>query len=507
MGSRLGKAKLNILVSFICQVLTLVCGFIVPQLLIKTYGSETYGVTASITQFLAYISLLEGGVAGVARAALYKPLADNNVNATSEILQEIKYFFKIIGYVFVLYVVVLAIFFKSLSNVTCFDWASTALLVLVISISTFAQYFIGISYSVLLQASQRQYITNIINIITMIINTLFIVIFVELGLSIILVKLCSSIIFVSRPLLMRLYVQKNYKLIKIKNRNPQVLSQKWNALGQHIAYFLHSNTDIAVLTLFGNLKMVAVYSVYHMVVAAIQNLTSSFTAGMEAVFGDMLAKKEYTVLQRTFGYYDTLISFISLFLFSVTAALIVPFVKVYTNGVTDANYIEPLFAILLVIASAVYCIRLPYHSIIVAAGHFKQTQIAGYGEAVINILVSIVLVINYGLIGVAIGTVVAVLFRFIFYAIYLKNNIFYRNIAFFIKRTGINTLSFLLVVIVCQIPSRFIIVTGYFSWLLDSVICAIIALIILFALNYIFYQDDMKVLLQKVRKTRSIKQA
>ena len=39
------------------------------------YGSDVNGLVSSITQFLGYIALVEGGVGGVIRAALYKPLA------------------------------------------------------------------------------------------------------------------------------------------------------------------------------------------------------------------------------------------------------------------------------------------------------------------------------------------------------------------------------------------------------------------------------------------------
>ena len=48
------------------------------------------------------------------------------------------------------------------------------------------------------------------------------------------------------------------------------------------------------------------------------------------------------------------------FVFGCVAVLIVPFVKVYTFGVNDADYDVPLFALLITLAYAVYCIRLPY---------------------------------------------------------------------------------------------------------------------------------------------------
>lgn len=123
------------------------------------------------------------------------------------------------------------------------------------------------------------------------------------------------------------------------------MKQKWEGLGQHLAFYLHSHTDIAVLTIFVDLKAVAVYSVYNMVVAQMQNLSASFSTGMEALFGDMLAKEEQEKLHKTFSYYETLISIVTITLFSACAVLIVPFIRIYTADVADTNYIQPVFAI------------------------------------------------------------------------------------------------------------------------------------------------------------------
>ncbi len=97
MKNRSYYAKLNIYITLLCQVLTMVCGIIVPRILITSFGSELYGATSSITQFLAYITLLEGGICGVARAALYKPLANNDFDRVNKILKEIKKFFRQLG--------------------------------------------------------------------------------------------------------------------------------------------------------------------------------------------------------------------------------------------------------------------------------------------------------------------------------------------------------------------------------------------------------------------------
>ena len=63
------KAILNIISSLLLQVTTLICGFIVPKIIIEKFGSNVNGLVSSITQFLAYITLLEAGIGPVIKSA------------------------------------------------------------------------------------------------------------------------------------------------------------------------------------------------------------------------------------------------------------------------------------------------------------------------------------------------------------------------------------------------------------------------------------------------------
>ena len=489
VDSRSRRAKLNIVFSLIGQAITLICGLIVPRLLIGSFGSEAYGATASISQFLAYITLLEGGIGGVARAALYRPLAQNDNKKISSVICEIQRFFRVIALVFLAYVLVLACSFKSISRVECFDWISTFLLVIVISISIFAQYFIGISYQVLIQAAQKTYITQIISSLATILNTICIVILVSMGGNLIIVKLVSSIVFTLRPVIQYLYVRKTFHPEKVKERSEDILDQKWTGLGQHLAFFLHSNTDIAILTIMSNLNYVAIYSVYNMVVSQIQNVTTSFATGMEAMFGDMLAHKEIDKLHGAFNVYEAIISFVAGTLFSITAVMLIPFVKLYTSGINDVNYIHPIFGITLAIASYLYCLRMPYHSLTIAAGHFKQTKMAAYGEAIINISLSIILVWRFNLLGVAVATVLAVCFRTLFYVVYLSKNIFNRSIKQFIKRALCNFGSFAFVVFLGSFVVGMFSIDNYQTWCLCACVVSVVSLLVQIIVLKIFYRD------------------
>lgn len=493
MGSfsdtRKKRAALNIAVSFLSQPVLLVCGFIIPRLLIGKFGSDVYGATTSIFQFLSYITLLEGGIGGVARAAFYKPLSENNTLALSEIMQALKKFFFFVGIIFFVYVLSLAFTFKYISHIDFFSWQATFFLVLSISVSTFAQYFIGISNMILLQSAQKTYILLYLDIITAVINTIVTVLFVYSGAGIIAVKLASSFVFIIKPVFLALYVKKNYNLKKPDIKNKNLLPQKWTGLGQHLAYFLHNNTDVFLLTVMSSLKDVAVYSVYYLIVYHIQVIVQSFASGSEAVFGDMLAKKEYSSLNKAFSGYETLISVVTVVFFSVTAVLIVPFVKIYTSGITDANYIRPVFAVFLTLASTANCLRMPYLGVITAAGHFKQTRVGAYSEAVINIVLSVILLMLYGITGVAAATFFAVMFRWLYYVIYLKKNIMFMPILKPVKRFSVNAALMFIIVFVGNFALKFIKIDGYIAWVITGVILTLFAGVLTLAVNLIFYKE------------------
>ena len=69
------KAIYNILSNLLLQIIIVIYGFIVPKVIITSFGSNVNGLISSITQFLAYITLLESGFGPVVKSLLYKPIA------------------------------------------------------------------------------------------------------------------------------------------------------------------------------------------------------------------------------------------------------------------------------------------------------------------------------------------------------------------------------------------------------------------------------------------------
>lgn len=419
---KIQKSKLNVLTTLMKQVVATLCGILLPRVLIGAFGSVVYGATTSIAQFLSYISLLEGGIGRVARGALYEPLAKGDKGQISRIYRAIRNFFLKLAGIFLIYTLVIALFYHDIAGVTVFERPFTFGLVIAISLSTMANYLGGISDLTLMNADQKQYLTNTVITVTNIANMLLVVILVWADANILAVKLATALVFVTRRVFYTGYVKRHYRLPKV-SANGYQLEQKWTGMGQHIAFFLHTNTDIILLTLFADLKLVAVYSVYYLVVRSIWDISSSFAGGMEAKFGELIAKKQEDTLYRSYRKYSMMLTLVALVLFGCTGVLIVPFVRLYMAGVTDADYIQPVFALLLLLAEAINCFVLPYTTLPISANQLKKSRWGSYGEAIVNVGLSLVLIHWDPLLGVAAGTLAATVFKAAFYMRYTAKHI------------------------------------------------------------------------------------
>lgn len=478
----------NTVSSLVFQLTTIICGFILPRLILGAFGSEVNGLVNSITQFLGIISFLELGVGAVVQSALYKPLAEKRQDDVSKIIASANKFFSRLGQVLLVYVVILVALYPRFAARE-FGFAYTATLIIAISISSFAQYFFGIVNRLLLTADQRGYIQYNAQTIAVIGNTVACFILIYLDCSIQVVKLTTSLIYLLQPFWVYLYVRSYYKIDKKIKYTEEPITQKWNGIAQHVAAVILDGTDTIVLTMFATLSDVSIYSVYHLVVKGVKQLFLSMTNGITALIGELWAKQELNELNKTFSWTEWTIHTGTTFIFGLTAILVVPFVKVYTAGISDANYVQPLFAALIVAANAGHCIRLPYNIMILAAGHYKQTQNNYIVVAIINIIVSVATVKVWGLIGVAIGTLVAMAYQTVWMAVYDSKHLIKWPIKNFLKQIFVDIIT----VLIGFFAARMITMqeVSYFAWIILALKTTAVWSLIAIAINIIFYRSKM----------------
>ena len=488
---------LNTSSSLIFQLTTIICGFIVPKLILQTYGSEVNGLINSITQFLAIIAFLELGVGAVIQSSLYKPLAEKDDVEISKIVVSGQKFFSRLARILLIYVIILMGVYPLVAK-SNFGFLYTATMIFVISISSFAQYYFGIVNSLLITANQRGYFSFNIQTVTLILNTIACFILIKLGASIHIVKLTTSLIYLFRPILLSLYVKKNYNIDWNIKYSGEPIKQKWNGIAQHVASVILDGTDNIVLTIFMGLEAVSIYSVYNLVVTGVKRLLLSMTNGIKSLMGEMLAKEEFDKLRKFFGWVEWSIHTGTIFIFAVTSVLIVPFVEVYTSGINDANYTQPIFALLIVAANAGHCLRLPYNLMILAGGHYKQTQSNYVVASILNIVISIILVNFLGLVGIAIGTLIAMLYQTIWMAIYDSKNFIKWPIRNFVKQFLIDFITAILIILIGKIIS--INDITWSGWILYAIKVSLIAVAFILLINYIFYRPYIIKMFDKIKR-------
>lgn len=482
--------------AIINQAVALICAFILPRQLLIFYGSEVNGLISSISQFLSFVSLLDLGISSVVQTALYKPIADNDSKGVSRVLTASQRFFQRIGIVFILYSFFLAIIYP-IEIETSIGYVSTALLIIAISFSSLGEYLFGITNQVLLNANQKAYVQLGIRSLSMILNTVLSIILMHKGAGIVIVKIFSSLIFALRPFLMLFYIKRHYDYNYHEPFDENPIKQKWNGLAHHIASFVFGNTDVVLLTLFSSLQNVSIYSVYLLVVSGLNRLYATCLTGAESIFGKLYAEEKIDKLKKTFSIIEWISHNAVVFLFSNAAVLMLDFVRIYTEGVDDINYIYPVFSYLILAAYGLCCLRNVYNVLICAAGHFKQTQWSSIIEAALNLSISLLLVKRFQLVGIAIGTLCAVLYQLIYYFIYLHKNIIYMDFKNLIKLVLLDCMMVGLIIYWGGFLSS---VASYSTFIIKAVKSTVISIIVIGIVNFVFNNCYMQIVIRKITK-------
>lgn len=498
-SSRSKKALRNTGCQLLLELVTAICGLILPRLILSHFGSSYNGITQSISQFISCIALLKSGIGSVTRAALYKPLADRDSRGISEVINATESFMRKIAMIFSAFVLAFAIIYPLIVKKD-FSWWFAFTLVLILSISTVAQYFFGITYQMLIEANQNNYIISIVQICSTLVNTLISSVLILTGCSIHMVKLGSAIVFVIPPFFYLWYARRKYGIDKKVPSNDGMISQRWDAFGHQLANFINNNTDIIVTTVFLGLREVSVYSVYNMVANNIKKAVNSISSGTTAAFGNMLAKNEHEILKQRFNQYELLTFGVCTVLFTTTALMFVPFVRVYTREITDVNYSRFGLAVCFCIAEFFACIKLVYENIVFAAGKFKQTKNMAFIEAAINITVSVILANIIGLSGILIGTIVAGMFRTLMYNRFASKEIVHRSSLEICKKFVYTLLCIILCVLIAsRLPLNEI--NNYKEWFLYAIVVFLFTSVIGVVSAFALFKQDSMMLIRMITGT------
>ena len=407
------KMLFNLSSGAISQVIILLLGFIVPRIILTHYGSDTNGLTNTITQIFMYMALLEAGIGQAAQNALYPYISTNDRHGMSLIMSAARRYYRKISlaYAFAVLIVSIALPFALKTNVGFYSIFFYTIFEGLTALVGF--YYTGV-YSFFLFANGKTYIINSINLFVKV-SCYGIKIFLAIqGLNIAFIQLGYFIISLIQLVIYHRYMKKHYDWIdfnaapndfKLPDRNAYVLTE--------IASAVFSSTDMIVLSVFVSTMYSSVYSTYNMVFVALQTLLEAVYNSLKYLLGQNLQKgiEKYSKIHDAFN--SAFMCGITI-LVSVAYWFIIPFVKLYTKGVTDINYIYTWLPLCFCLVQILSRSRSISGNLTGIAGYAKPVSYVSLIEAISNAVMSIVLVQFFGIYGVLLATVCALPIKVIY---------------------------------------------------------------------------------------------
>lgn len=471
---------LNTVSSVTLQLVSLVAGFLVPRLIISTYGSETNGLVQSISQFMGLITLMQLGIGAVVQTAFYAPLYKRDSIATGEVYYATKLIFRYIALFYLGYVAIIVIVYPHFIVQTN-DVIGVSVLILVLSISLLMQYYWSLTNQLLLWADRKGYVCALLQSIAILVSTSISVFLMLNSFSIQVTKLASSVSFIIPVIGMHYYVNRNYQIIKPGKIRLDAIPHRLSGTAQHLASMALNSIDIIIVTFMLGLSQASVYSVYYMIAYNIRLLVMASSNGIQSVYGRTWASGDRVSISDIHDWTKHLFGAISLLIFLPTALLIADFVSIYTSGITDVAYRHNQLGMIIVLVQFLYCIQIPQTMLIKAANMFRETQRYYYLEAIIKVASSFVFVVLFGVVGVAMGSVLALVMR----------NIYLRHVTkgLMLQKKSLDIMELLLYVLTIismftiMYSSRFLPET-YLQWLGKAVVAVTVAAFVFFVLAF-----------------------
>lgn len=480
----------------LANILTIAVGIIIPRLVLINLGSEANGLMSSVGNILTYMSLLEAGVGTATVQALYKPIATTDYDSINSIMSATNYFYKRTGKVYLAIVIVISVVY-TIAIKTDLPRTSVFIVVLLSGLSGVISYFFQGKFKVYLSAEGKGYVnTNIVTFISISISLTKALLLYN-GFGIVSIQISSFILNIIQMIVYIVYIRHHYPWMNTDvNPNFEAINQRNAVLIHQICWMVFSNTDVLLLTIFAGLKEVSVYSMYAMIYGMVKSIAVVLYESYTYALGQSY-NTDKSWFMKLFNAYEVFSIMITFALYCICRAVMNPFLTLYTAGVNDIQYVDKYLPSLFAAFYLLHNGRTSSATLINISQHFEDTKWRSVLEACINLSVSIFCVIRFGVYGVLMGTIVALLYRsndmIVFAASILNRScwITYRrwlsNIAVFI---GISVV----------LDKLTITVDNYYQLLLYASVTSLFVVVIFCIANIILERECMLDILEVVKR-------
>lgn len=490
----------NLVISIFTQLITLALGLILPRIILVSWGSEYNGLISTVTTIMRYFSLLEAGVNVSTLQAFYKSIAKDDKNETSVIIKTSQNYYHKMSIVYALLIAVFALGYPAIISSDIPYWEIVIIIALQ-GLTGLINFAFRAAYQQLLNAEGKYYIISIITLFTTIFTYIVKIVAILIFDNIIVMQALSVIVILVQAVVYLFYFKKRYVWIDNSvSLDYSLLADRRYYLVQQIASLIFNSTDTFVISMFCGLKYVSVYTVYNMVYSALTALISMVRNSLNYVLGQAFHKNRDYFGQVYRAYSSFQITMGSI-LTSTGIILIVGFVKLYTKGVNDIDYVDYAVAILFSLNIILECARGAGLAALNIAGEASKTTNRYIIEAAINLLVSLILVRQLAIKGVLIGTVVAGIYRSIDTIIYINKHVLRKKIFSEFSYIGGCLIIFsFFAVYAYRMP---ISISSYVDFFVAGIICFVIVFFI-YGILYVIYNRRIIVTIIKKRRKENI---
>lgn len=399
----------NMKYNIVAQILNLIVQFVSRTFFIKILGNEYLGINGLFSNILTILSLADMGIGTVLIYSMYKPLANNDEEKMKALMNVYKKIYNVIAFtVLVIGLCItpfLQIFIKEMPNIPHIRFIFILYLLNTV-VSYLCIYKISIinadqkNYIVTMRQQIINLIANIVMIVALLVTHNFIVyLIVQILFSV------ASNVYISK-LAEKMYpFIKDCKGYKITEEEKKVIKKDTAAMMLHkIGGVVVGGTDNLIMSAMVGIDAVGIYSNYLLIINAIKKFTTQYFNSMSASVGNLNAEKDeeysYNVFKKVFFGNFWIFTFCSICLF----CLLNPFIEIWIGS--EYTFNTPIVAAI-VISFYVDGMRQTVLIFRDAMGIFTKDQIKPIIEAVANLVISIILTLKFGIIGIILGTIIS----------------------------------------------------------------------------------------------------
>ena len=452
MAKNGNRVKKNVLSGIVYQVVLITLSFLVPRLYLENFGSEVNGVLSTIKQIFVYMTLLEAGIGLATTQALYKPVAENDQNRVSSIISATHIFYRKAGIIYGVIVVLLALVYAYIIP-TGMEPVVVFAIVVLTALPALFSFFVQTKYRILLEVDGRKYVINNSETVLQLLSNATKILILLFTNSLVLMQLTFCLLSLLQLGYVYWQAKRRYTWLDVK-AEPDfgAISQRKSVLVHQVSGMVFNNTDVLLLSVLCDFKVVSVYSIYNIFFSQVQTFITSIISGFSFALGQMFHTDKDKFL-KVYHVYETFYIMATFIIYTLMAVFLLPLIQIYTQGIDDANYTNALLVFLFVVMNLLANGKLPSNHVLEFAGKFDQTRSHAIWEMSINIAVSVVAILQWGICGAIFGTIVALLYRGTVMIFFANKKVLERSVMHTYKHWLVNGAVFTLIMAIFFVDS------------------------------------------------------